>query len=334
MISIAYTLQDVAALCRANNGPPPPSERAVAVIQSLVQQLGLRVQPPILPHSFYKPPLAQQAASTYSTTTSTAKRPHPSSKRSHRAQEITNDAEWESIRSFQATPMREEKTGVDLLLDGVRIQLNKLTDKNYLDVVAQIKGMLEGRSEEEMRLMCTLILEIASTNRFYSKVYAELFAELTSSFAPMATMFQAAFAQYTESFHQIRHVSPDEDYNLFCEINGENERRRALAAFYVNLMHQGILSAHQLVVIAHQLVQRLYQHANTDGCRPEVDEHTEVVVLLLQPEWLRGKLSDETLLYLRDTITELATRPVKSWKSMTTKSMFKLADLLKATTAV
>ena len=48
-------------------------------------------------------------------------------------QEIINDAEWELLRSFQSTKM-EEKTEIDSKIDIIRVNLNKLSDKNYIDI--------------------------------------------------------------------------------------------------------------------------------------------------------------------------------------------------------
>ena len=47
--------------------------------------------------------------------------------------EIINDEDWDSIRTFQTTKL-EEKKGNESQIDTIRVYLNKLTDKNYIDI--------------------------------------------------------------------------------------------------------------------------------------------------------------------------------------------------------
>ena len=64
-----------------------------------------------------------------------------SSKRG-KAQEIVNDDDWEAIRTFQTTKI-EEKVGIDAQIDSVRVYLNKITDKNYIDMRNKIVEIID-----------------------------------------------------------------------------------------------------------------------------------------------------------------------------------------------
>ena len=50
--------------------------------------------------------------------------------------ETSND-EWESILTFQATKI-EQKSGIDADIDQIRLLMNKLTDKTFLDIKDKI----------------------------------------------------------------------------------------------------------------------------------------------------------------------------------------------------
>jgi hypothetical protein len=52
------------------------------------------------------------------------------------ASEITED-DWETIRTFQATELNKRQ-GIDAHLDGIRSDLNKITDKTYDEVFAAL----------------------------------------------------------------------------------------------------------------------------------------------------------------------------------------------------
>ena len=57
-------------------------------------------------------------------------------KKGNKSMEITSE-EWETIRTFQATKI-EQKTGIDGEIDQIRMLLNKLTDKTFLDMREKI----------------------------------------------------------------------------------------------------------------------------------------------------------------------------------------------------
>jgi hypothetical protein len=63
-------------------------------------------------------------------------------KKNNKSMEIVNDDDWEALRSFQTTKI-EEKVGIDIKIDTIRNYLNKLTDKNYIDIFGKIIETIE-----------------------------------------------------------------------------------------------------------------------------------------------------------------------------------------------
>ena len=95
-----------------------------------------------------------------------------------------NDEDWVAIRNFQATE-KIKKEGVEKLIDTIRCELNKISDKHYekqknkiLELMSELsKGEY---SDEDKNKVVALIFEIASNNKFYSKLYAQLYKDLTT----------------------------------------------------------------------------------------------------------------------------------------------------------
>jgi hypothetical protein len=246
--------------------------------------------------------------------------------------EITNDEDWDSIRSFQPTKI-ETKTGTNAEFDLIRSYINKLTDKNYSELCNKIIGVIEKlqteTSEEILSGIGTNIFEIASSNRHYSKIYAELYSDLSIKFDFIKSKYEENFNKFTELFNNIEYVDSSENYDKFCENNKLNEKRRSLAAFYLNLMNYGVISKNEIVKITRNLLSKIYEYISIENKKNEVDELTETIVILYKNE-----LYDDNCSELIDGLTivqvieTIAHSKVKDYKSLTNKSLFKFMDLI------
>ena len=162
-----------------------------------------------------------------------------------RAQEIMNDDDWNADKTFQPTKI-DEKIGFDAQIDIIRGFLNKMSDKNYIDMRNKIfelidKLIAENITRDDMAALSVILFEIASNNRFYSKMYAELFSDLTLKYEMMLSIFETNFDKFTDLFNNIEYVDSAVNYDKFCEINKINEKRKSLATFYLNLMSTGVV---------------------------------------------------------------------------------------------
>jgi hypothetical protein len=231
----------------------------------------------------------------------------------------------------------EEKSGIMAQIDSIRVYLNKLTDKNYIDIHNKIIEIIdnvinESISLQDMSQFSSTIFEIASTNRFYSKIYAELYSDFSTKYEMMKTTFETNFENFTDLFNNIEYVDPNVNYDKFCEINKINEKRKALAAFYLNLMLNGIISEKQIMQITRNLLSQIYSFISQDDKKNEVDELTETVAILYKKELYAndgGDNYDKIDGYkINEVIERIANSKVKDYKSLTNKTLFKFMDLI------
>jgi hypothetical protein len=257
----------------------------------------------------------------------------------NKAVEIINDTDWETGQNFQPTKI-ENKVGFDLHIDHIRSLLNKLTDKTYIDIRNKMidyidKLIEENITIENMTSLSSTIFEIASMNRFYSKQYAELYSELSIKYDMMKTTFENNLKEFIDLFTKIEYVDSNVNYDMFCEINKINEKRKSLALFYLNLMNNGIISKSTIVLITRNLLAQVYTFITTsEDKKNEVDELTETVSILYKKEIYENDAVDGIEYELIDgyTITEIikkiANSKVKDYKCLTNKSLFKFMDLI------
>jgi hypothetical protein len=243
--------------------------------------------------------------------------------------EILNDEDWAAIRTEKPQmKSSDEKTNIE----EIRINLNKLTDKNYIDIRNKILVIMDkllesGCTQEEIGKISTIIFDIASTNRFYSKIYAGLYSELSTKYEIMMTTIETNLQQFTDLFNNIRYVDPKINYDEFCEINKINEKRKSLAVFYLNLMSNGIIKKEVIISITLNLLNQFYTFLNEENKKNEIDELTETIALLYKKDFYSSDITVHEF-SVNNFIEHIAKSKVKDYKSLTNKSLFKFMDLI------
>ena len=257
-------------------------------------------------------------------------------KRYKGAVELNND-DWETLRNYQPTKI-EKKRGVEADIDNIRSFLNKMTDKNYNEVKKNILEILSNVKEENLEnetdiisQMGENIFNIASNNRFYSKIYADLYSELIHAYEPMKTIFETSFNKFLDLFHNIEFVDSVIDYDRFCVINKNNEKRKALSCFFINLMVNGIVEKKQIIGLLQELLNKFDEYIQTENKINEVNEISENIVLLFKKEHFVSadyeelKIKDVSILKY---IEFIANSKSKNFKSLSTKTIFKFMDIV------
>lgn len=256
-------------------------------------------------------------------------------RRGNKGMEILNDDDWDSVRTFQTTKI-EVKSGIDADFDLIRSFINKMTDKNYIDmrnkIIEVIEKLTDNNSDSDLGIIGSNIFDIASSNRYYSKIYAELYAELSSKFDFIKTKYEENLKRFTELFNNIEYVDSNENYDRFCEINKINEKRKSLATFYVNLMYCGIISQNEIKLITRNLLSKVYEFIWLENKKNEVEELTEIIAILYKKDIFQNDDGSEyeniNGFTINEIIEKIANSKVKDYKSFTNKALFKFMDLI------
>jgi len=226
----------------------------------------------------------------------------------------------------------------------VRCLLNKLSDSNYDSILESIlkevnimveestlKNTLvsDGESKEKPELdkFAELIFELASTNAFYSKIYANLFTFLLDKFEFLRPIFQATLENYKNSFIEIRNADPNVDYNLFCEINKENGKRKALSAFLVNLTLNKLINIEEIVNLITLFLNKIHSLINIPDSVNMVNELVENISILSNKELLDKSEDKKGVEQIYKDYSYFAVCKSKDFASLPSKSIFKFMDL-------
>ena len=261
-------------------------------------------------------------------------------KKGNKTMEISAE-EWETLRTFQTTKI-EQKSGIDADIDQIRLYLNKLTDKNFFDmrdnIIAKINKICQETENngEDMAKLGAMLYDLCSTNKFYSKIFADLFAELASNYEWLSIIFNEKYKSVMEQYRNINYVDSDKDYDGFCDMNKVNEKRRALTTFIFNLTVNGFIKNEQMIILLKDLLTMIVNLVNQADKKNEVDELTENIALLFNKDKIDNVIDDaddeeeyyvenETII---DTINSLAKSKAKDYPSLSNKAIFKYMDLV------
>ncbi len=251
----------------------------------------------------------------------------------------SSDGEWNVIKSTVSnSPLyAAKKDNVDIIM----ALLNKLTAANCDASLVKIKEILSAvigsiKIDEnamdngvEINKISNVIFEIVSTNIFYSQMYAKLFTSLVNEYDVIKETMEDRFNNFINLFNNIEQADPNEDYDKFCEITKNNQKRKALSTFFVNLMDTKVISGDQIKNILKTLVISMYALMQQEHKKGEVDELIENIAIMYRPE-LSGvdKYDELGGITVAEFIKLVSKSKVANYKSLSNKTIFKCMDLM------
>ena len=255
-------------------------------------------------------------------------------KTKNKPSEITDD-DWDAIRAFQTT-QKHVSEGIQKNVDNIRGFLNKITDTNEEamtnDIKAEISQLIEHDTpNENMMKIGYSIFNIASSNSFYSSLYARLFKALMNDYDIFKKIFEDNFKEFMNLFESIEFVDPKKNYDKFCEYTKTNDKRRAMSLFVVNLMINHIISEDEIIEIIKQLQALISSYLRKPEKSNEVEELTEnLFIIVTKSKSYLGKGETksawEGIIKNVEFVTILKPK-MKDYPSITNKTIFKYMDI-------
>lgn len=243
---------------------------------------------------------------------------------------ITGD-DWAAIRNFKKTVLEKNTTGIAVCLDEIRTLLNKITNKSYDTIESEIFKKIESAKNDfkydEFMKIGKLIFEIGSLNKYCSALYAKLYKNLISHYEVFTDISNKNFNIYLNVFDNIRVVNADEDYNLYCDCNKENENRKSLSLFYVNLMKENVFDIDKIFQIILILIKKVETYMEESNKKDTVDEVVNNLLVFISNTFEEIK-SHKDFNLIENHILKISNAKKLEYKSLTSKIKFKYMDLL------
>ena len=202
-----------------------------------------------------------------------------------------NKDDLQQIRNFKTTQLKKNQEGIEAQIDSVRINLNKLTNNNYNVITNDIFNFInniidkEENSEKTYKILMRLgssIFEVGCLNVFWSKLYAKLFHDLIKEFTIMSQICKENLDNFSKIFDKIDCVELNNtNYNDFCNCNKNNEHRRGMSSFIVNLMLNDVVSVEYIFIVLKNLLDKINDSSENIDMINVNEEITENLFILL-----------------------------------------------------
>jgi hypothetical protein len=330
---IRYTFKDIENVI-FNGFQYNLQESVVQIIQKLEQELSVSAEPTVKVTHMRK----TNDASSYDKHrhTNDKKRNDYSNKTSKTGGKELTNTDWDALRNFKATKM-ETKEGVDKSINDIRILLNKITNKNYETqkdlIITSIKKFMDNCSDsdtktEDISKLSKVIFDIASTNKFFSEIYANLYKELISIFHVFADILNDYIVQFKNTIDHIYYVNPDVDYNAYCSYIKINDNRKATSMFIVNMCKNGTLDSNKIIEILDYFVNKSLEYILLENKANEIEEITENIYLIVTNSMSfleKNSAWEDTIM---PNIIRISQMKLKEHPSLTNRILFKYMDII------
>ena len=182
--------------------------------------------------------------------------------------------------------------------------LNKLTTDTYDKISTLVVELIDHLDPAETDKLCEAVFRIASGNRFYSKIYANL-CKLLCKFP--------AFKEILDRTCALR-------AGELAELTSDG---RALTLFLTNLALNNTIQAAVVVGVAQQLQQLVEDHVDDAAKKPQIEEWSEHLALMLTQQ-----RAFTASCGLQDRMLRTSQLIPKAHPGLSIKTVFRYLDIL------
>lgn len=208
----------------------------------------------------------------------------------------------------------------------LNILLNKITEKTYDKLWQSVTDIIK-EDDVYIEYVLNRIFLLASLNKSLKAIYTTAYSSISVSYPEICKEYTTnRIEQFVESFHEIKYVNPQKEYDEYCMQCKKNDQRRGLSSFFCELSRTSVISSELFFSLIYDLYQLLLVCLKNEEKQENVNEIIDNTQILISSVNEVKRMRDDLIV-----ISEIAEsniidlRPL--YPSVTNKCVFKCRDL-------
>ena len=237
---------------------------------------------------------------------------------------------FKRCKNKSVKPIVSEISTRDSHLKNITMILNKMSTNNYDKLKNEIIILLKNMSNDDLTLneVNKIIFHIVCRQKMNVSIFAKLYSELIMEFPMIKDMCLQYCDNYINMFDNINVCDPNKDYEGFCKNNMENEKRKNISLFYVELVKNNILNIDYIIELIFNLDKILLQKGiDKDDYVDLCIELADNIVILVSNSLSILKDTDSWSKIL-ESLQNVRNIDKKVYKNITSRLIFKYMDIL------
>ena len=177
------------------------------------------------------------------------------------------------------------KTDYEKIMINIRASLNKLSSKNYDTQTELLRSYLDELSslnDESYFMECSnYLFDVASKNKFYSEMYANLYVELSKLYPIFEERKEQFIIDCIEDLDTITYIDETQDYEGFCKNNKQNDIRRSMNTFLIHLYKKKQCNIQCILKMTTAIFDKIEVNKNTASQVHVIEELTENLYIFI-----------------------------------------------------
>jgi len=246
----------------------------------------------------------------------------------HSNKKLSTD-NWNNVKNFKPTTF-VKKEGLDKNINIIRINLNKITNKNYDILSVRILDeidIIHEKNVEHFNTIKKLFIDTVCNVNIYSEIYVMLYRSIIEKYDNSLFNINDDYAILKDELLNIKVIDSNMNYDDFCKNNKNNERKRNLSLFYINLMKQELFPKEDIINLILDNQTYNFNMINAINNSDIVDEICENLFILIKNafDYIRD---DDKYSIIYNNVVSITKLKKSENNSLTTKSKFKHMDLI------
>lgn len=141
---------------------------------------------------------------------------------------------------------------------------NKITEKTYDKMSNEIFSLISQHISDKEKV-CATFFRVILNNSFFCHLYAKLFKRFIEITDEFQNVLEEQISNYVNDIKNIIYVSPNEDYDNYCDYVKKVETVKNFTNFLIQCLKQDILDCDVIIELAITFQNRCLDDINNDN---------------------------------------------------------------------